>query len=112
MATAVPQEQGASNPKGKAQRQKEEKAWRERPPLSLGRRQENNTGGKSDRCSVPDVTERRGERRTRAGDGGSGRAGRGRAAPLLFLEASCLLVTYYVHFDCKYGFAFPNGRVE
>lgn len=52
------------------------------------------------------------ERRARAGDGRSWQGGQGDGrAPPLFLEPGCLLVTYYVHFDCKYGFAFPNGRV-
>lgn len=48
----------------------------------------------------------------RAGDEGACGASWGMGQALLpFLEASCLLVTHYVHCDCKYGFAFPNGRV-
>lgn len=78
MATAVPQEQGASNPKGKAQRQKEEKAWRERPPLSLGRRQENNAGGKSDVRSLtsPNVGVSAEQELVMEGAGGRGGGGR------------------------------------
>lgn len=86
---------------------------REREDFSYTRRRENSVEGKGDVRSLTSrgprlsTEPRAGDERRLAGRLGDG-AG---SAGWPFLEVSCLLLTYSIHFDCKYGFAFPNGRV-